>query len=589
MTVSLILNDRAIARGRVGELPDLPPSVAIVYPVEGGPFEVERVRTLGQRWFGKGRACYVVDLSDHRRQAAVTRTPLTCKDGGHRFQATIDVGFRVHDPALVVARNVRDALAVVYGYLTDRIRLCAARFAITQAMEAQLAINQELDREIRLPDGITIYHCKIQMEPDAAAARHIQELEEARRRAQLGVHTHQMRVGEARSDEQIEDIRADGRRRRNAAERAVLDGTPLDFDHLVREHLVRHPEETVHALELLARVRESEAAQHEIRDQRHAEMVKYLIERGVVREVDLPGLRQGVLGPSAPGTGVAGVLERPDAGVAPSFVSGTAPSSPGYAAPPQDSRAGHPASAPVAVPSGGPVQWGGSTPPPATAAPPNGLLPVYVVLDTSSAAAGCVTELGNALRSVQTLLANSPDVSGALRLSVLTYADGADVVLPLTEVSWRTGIPGLSSTPGCRYQPVLRRLLDLVSLETERLKEQVSRVLRPVVLFLAVGQAEDDAEWPAAHAELMAHKYYPHLVACGIGPGRVRTVQRLASRPELGVVAVENMDVAQSAVQFSVLLQRTLLHLGRSALAGQMELRLECPQGLRPVGAEQES
>jgi hypothetical protein len=126
-----------------------------------------------------------------------------------------------------------------------------------------------------------------------------------------------------------------------------------------------------------------------------------------------------------------------------------------------------------------------------------------------------------------------------------------------------------------------------VPLETERLKEQVSRVLRPVVFFLAVGQAEDDAEWPAAHAELMAHKYFPHIVACGIGEGRVRVVERMASRPELGVVAVEGSDLAQSAVQFSVLLQQTLLHLGRSALAGQMELRLQCPQGLRPVVADQ--
>ncbi|PBC98909.1 uncharacterized protein YegL [Streptomyces sp. Ag82_O1-15] len=574
MSVSLILNERVISRSRVGELPNLPPSVAIVYPVEGGPFEVETVRTFGQRWFGKNRACYVVDLSDHRRQASVSKTPLTCKDGGHRFQATIDIGFRVHDPVMVVSRNVRDALTVVYGYLTDRIRLQAARFAITEAMAAQLAVNQELDREIRLPEGITIYYCKVQMEPDQAAARYIQELEEARRRARLGVHVHEARRSETYSDEDIEDIRAAGRRRRQSEERVALGNTRLDFDNLIREHLVRHPEETTHALELLARVRETEATQHEIRDQRHAEMVKYLIERGVVREVDLPGLRQGVLGPSAPGTGVAGVLERPDAGQSASFASGATPGGPNYSA-----------SAPAAA-QGGPVQWGGSTPAPAVA-PPSGLIPVYVVLDASQAAAGCVTDLGNALRSVQTLLANSPDVAAAIRLSVITYADGADVVLPLTEVSWRTGVPGLSTSPGCRYRPVLRRLLDLVPLETERLKEQVPRVLRPVVFFLAVGQAEDDTEWPAAHADLMAHKYFPHVVACGIGADRDRVVQRLASRPELGVVAVEGADLAQSAVQFSVLLQQTLLHLGRSAIAGGMELKLDCPQGFRPATQEQ--
>jgi uncharacterized protein YegL len=294
----------------------------------------------------------------------------------------------------------------------------------------------------------------------------------------------------------------------------------------------------------------------------------------VVREVDLPGLRQGVLGPSAEGTGVSGVLERPDAGTAPSFSSGVVPQLPDYSA-----------SAPASAQAGRAVQWGGGSAA-AASAPPNGLIPVYLVLDTSMASSGCLTDLQNMLRSVQTALASSPDVAAAVRLSVITYADGADVVLPLTQVSWRTGVPGLSVAPGCRYRPVLRRLQELVPLETERLKEQVPRVLRPVVFFLAVGEAEDDAEWPAAHADLMAHTYHPHLVACGVGRGRARAVQRLASRPELGVVAVDGGDTAQSVVQFSVLVQQTLLHLGRSALAGRMELRLDCPQGLRPVAGE---
>lgn len=147
----------------------------------------------------------------------------------------------MHDPVTVVARNVRDALAVVYGYLTDRIRLCAARFAITEAMAAQLAINQELDREILLPEGIAIYYCKVQMEPDAAAAQYIRDLEEARRRARLDVHQHEAKLGRARSEEEIEDLRAAARRRREAEERAALAGGTLDFERLIREHLARHP------------------------------------------------------------------------------------------------------------------------------------------------------------------------------------------------------------------------------------------------------------------------------------------------------------------------------------------------------------
>jgi uncharacterized protein YegL len=586
VTVSLILNDRPIPRSQVGALPNLPPSVAIVYPVEGASWEVETVRTRSQRWFGKNRACYAVDLSDHRRSAKLTETPLTCEDGGHRFEAKIDVGFRVNDPVRLVRGNVQDALSVIYGYLTHQMRLYAAEFPITEAMAAQTRMNRAFAQDILLAEGITIYHCTIQLEPDAASREFIRRLRQAERDDALGLHSNKAAVGQAWHTESIKDIEHQARIAREEQERKVMAGVQLDFAGLVREHLTKHPNDTHEAMGLLMRLEESRLGQVEIQEQRHVEMVKYLIDKGVVRDVDLPGVRNGVLGAGGPGAGVAGVL--PLSGQAPSSGPGPAPAiGPGHAAPAH----GRPAAAqgggaPSAIPQSrsAPVRtWGDAGAQPATGAPVTGLVPVYVVLDASAAAAGCATELANALRSLQTLLANSPDVAAAVRLSVLSYADTAEVLLPLTEVTWQTGIPDLRGGPGCRYAPAFRRLLDLVPLETERLKQQVARVLRPVVFLLAVGEAEDSPQWGDVRAELMQHKYHPHLVACGIGEVGGRTVERLASRPELGVVAVPGADLAQSAVQFSVLLQNTVLHLGRSALAGGMELRLDCPQGLTPV------
>ncbi|MFC4608991.1 hypothetical protein ACFO9E_14370 [Streptomyces maoxianensis] len=583
MTVSLILNDRPIPRSQVGALPNLPPSVAIVYPVEGAPWEVETVRTRSQRWFGKNRACYAVDLSDHRRSAKLTETPLTCQDGGHRFEAKIDVGFRVHDPVRLVRGNVQDALSVIYGCLTHQMRLYAAEFPITEALAAQTRMNGAFAQDMQLTEGITIYHCTIQLEPDAASREFIRRLRQAEREDALGLHSNKAAVGQAWHTESIKDIEHQARIAREEQERKVLAGVQLDFESLVREHLTKHPNDTQEAMGLLLRLEESRAGQVEIQEQRHVEMVKYLIDKGVVRDVDLPGVRNGVLG-----AGVAGVLSPSGQASAP----GPAPAiGPGrHAAGAHGHLAGtQGGGAPSAIPQSrsAPVRtWGDAGAQPATpaaGAPATGLVPVYVVLDASAAAAGCATELANALRSLQTLLANSPDVAAAVRLSVLSYADTAEVLLPLTEVTWQTGIPDLRGGPGCRYAPAFRRLLDLVPLETERLKQQVARVLRPVVFLLAVGEAEDAPQWGDVRAELMRHKYHPHLVACGIGDVRGHTVERLASRPELGVVALPGADLAQSAVQFSVLLQNTVLHLGRSALAGGMELRLDCPQGLTPV------
>ncbi|WP_069171872.1 vWA domain-containing protein [Streptomyces griseus] len=589
MTVPLILNNRPLARAELASLPNLPPNFAVVYPLEGGGWEVEspRHRTMTQRWLGKNKLCYVVDLGDHRRTAKLTKTPLTCKDQAHRFEATIDVGFRVHDPVAVVRSALADVLSAVYPHVISRIRPHAAQFAIDEAFEAQARINGALALPLQLPEGVTLYYCDVQLQPDQAAREFIRSRTKAGRDSEMGRLHHREAVGHTRHQETIKGIEQEYRLERDRRERAALAAVRLDFRGLVLEHLVKHPDDTEKSMDLLLRWEEGRQLRALDQEQRQVEMVRYMIDKGIVREVDLPGLRQGVLGPSA---GALGGMMLP----------------PGSAAPAQTAPAAaqaHPPAALPPVPDPTPPAsppWGGTRPdgaqrpggpdsaPPQGARPPAvGLAPVYVVLDTSSATAGCITQLCDSLRSLQTLLANSPDVTSAVRLSVLTFSDTADVRLPLTQVSWQTGVPDLRMGDGCLYEPVFRRLLELVPLETERLKQQASRVNRPTVFFLAAGDPRDGGGWQAAHQQLMRHPYRPNIVACGIGAVDRRTVARIASPAEFAVAADPHAELADSAAQFSMLLQNTVLHLGRSAVAGSSELQLQRPQGLLPIGYDE--
>ncbi|MFJ4124898.1 hypothetical protein OG336_04200 [[Kitasatospora] papulosa] len=581
MTVSLILNNRPVPRAQLDALPGLPPNFAVVYPLEGGGWEIEspRHRTMTQRWLGKNKVCYVVDLGDHRRTARLTRTPLTCKDQAHRFEATIDVGFRVHDPVAVVRSNLPDVLSAVYPHLISKIRPHAARFAIDEAFEAQARINGSLALPIPLPEGMTLYYCDVQLEPDEAAREFIRGRTEAGRASEMGRLRHNAVIGNTRHQEAVKDIEQESRIARDRRERAALSAVQLDFRGLILEHLAKHPGDTEKSMELLLRWDEARQQRALDQEQRQVEMVRYMIDKGIVREVDVPGLREGVLGPAAgsfggmlpPGTGAPAAAHALPAAPHPSSpadqasTTGTPPTPPWGGTRPTGTRSS--GSSPSAEPSGSPR----------TAV---GLAPVYVVLDTSSTAAGCVTELRDALRSLQTVLANSPDVTSAVRLSVLTFSDTADVRMPLTQVSWQTGVPDLQTGDGCRYEPVFRRLLELVPLETERLKQQATRVNRPTVFFLAVGDPEDGGAWQAAHEELMRHRYRPNIVACGIGTTDRRTVARIASPSEFAVSADARAGLPESVAQFSMLLQNTVLHLGRSAVAGSSELRLERPRGL---------
>ncbi|WP_166022172.1 hypothetical protein, partial [Streptomyces chilikensis] len=280
MPLSLILNETAIPRGAVGARTDLPPSFAVVYPVEGsGRFEVEHQRTRGQRWFGGSRPCFVVDLSDHHRQANVTRTPLTCRDGAHRFRASMDVAFRVHDPAALVQRNVRDALAVVYGYVTDVVRRVAARFAVEEARQAEYQANQELDRDIALPEGITVFRCRVRMDADEAVERHLRALSEESRRRQLGQTTHLTSVQRTEAEEEIRDLRERAEARRLAERLAATAHEKMDIERLVRQHLAQHPHDTATALNLLTQLKAAESAQLQTASDQRQDLLRFLVER----------------------------------------------------------------------------------------------------------------------------------------------------------------------------------------------------------------------------------------------------------------------------------------------------------------------
>lgn len=583
MTVSLILNSRPMQRSQLDTLAGLPPNFAIVYPLDGGGWEVEssKHRTMTQRWLSKNKLCYAVDLGDHRRTAKLTKTPLTCKDQAHRFEATIDVGFRVHDPVAVVRSNLPNVLSAVYPYLISRIRPHAAQFAIDEAFDAQTRINAALALPLPLPEGMTLYYCDVQIEPDAAAREFIRSRTQAGRESEMGYLNHRKEVGLTHHTEAIKDVEQNYRLQREQRERAALASVQLDFRSLALEHLAKHTDDTEKCMALLMRWEEGRHTRSLEQEQRHVEMVRYMIDKGIVRESDIRGLRHDVLGPLTGGFG--GIL--PAAGDSPAQIAPVA----AQVLPPLDQPS--PNSPPPADPP-----WGGTRAEGAgqsTATPPDrpaggrpaavGLAPVYVVLDTSSAAAGCITELRDGLRSLQSLLANSPDVTSAVRLSVLTFSDTVEVRLPLTEVVYQTGVPDLQATIGCRFEPVFRRLLELVPLETERLKQQSARVTRPTVFFLTAGNPEDSDQWPTAQQQLMQHQYRPNIIACGIGAVDRRTVARIASHAEFAVAAPPDTHVGASATQFSMLLQNTVLHLGRSAVAGSSELILERPQGLSPL------
>ncbi|MER5884619.1 hypothetical protein ABT160_12380 [Streptomyces sp. NPDC001941] len=569
---SLILNGgRRLRRAEVDRLEGLPPNFAVVYPVEGGPWEVETAkdRTLARRVFGGNRVCYLVDMGVQVRTASTTRTPVPCRDQAHVFETTLHITYRVDDPVTVVQRNVPDLSHAVYQYLIGQIMPVAAGYAIGEAFEVQARVNAMLAGPVSVPGGVCVESCRADMRPDTAARDFTRTVASTHNAHQLGSLRHHGAVGAVRHEVEIENLRQAGELARREKEIAALGNLDLDFRGLITVHLSQHPQDTERAMQMLM---QWETARHQHaydQEQRQIDMVRYMMDKGIIREVDLPGLREGVLGGAA---GLVGGLT----GAAGALPAGGTPQA--AAGPPLAPLAQQ--SAPAAPPT---VTWGGTPPAGAAgarAASGTVIAPVYVALDASLAASGHLDQLRDCVLSLRGKLLGMPGLASVVRLSVLTYADEARVAVPLTQVEWSTGTPDLQQGGACRWAPLFRRLGELLPLEVERLKEQVDRVIRPTVFLLSVGQPEDGDAWPDAYRALMELRYRPTIASCAVGRADRRAVRRVAAHPELACAAPPDAVLAESVLQFSALLQQTVAQLATDVVAGGRELRLDRPQGL---------
>jgi uncharacterized protein YegL len=578
--VPLILSRTELTPFGAGAVPR--PGTAAVYATENGDYEWLTGRGP-TRWFSRYRARFEVDVGDHRRRAHLAKSPLPCSDQVHRFEASVDVGFRVTDPVEVVRRNVGDALVVVYGHLTAMLRQSTRRFTIEQAAQAETYINDRCLTPIVLPEGITVYRCVVELHPDQAARRHIAALTEAGRALTLGQATHTVAVAEVRGEAILEEDRLAARLEREraeqhaqlarrAAEERALAQVNMDLEGLLRRHLVSHPEDTRTVLDMLATFADAAAGRQDEFDRRSVEVFRFMVDKDIIQPGDVEVLRQEALGRVRTAAGSGGT----HTALPPVYWGGST------AQPQSGPAAGQGTGGPAPRATAGPGERsGGGT-------HPRAVLPVYLVLDESPAAAGCLQILNNALRSLHTALVSSPGTTDGIRLSILGMAGDTTVGLALSEVGWGTRMPTLAVRGGTDHGAAFGRLLAVVPADVEALKKLDTPVLRPIVFMLTAGTSDDGAQWRDRLAELLdpaTNRYHPTIVAVGIGRAREDATAHVATHPELGFVARAETDPATAAEQFSSMLQTAVLRLGRSLVTGSVDLVVECPPGLRPAVA----
>lgn len=235
-----------------------------------------RVRTL----------CYDIDMSPH---PATLRFALPSAEEVYRFRARMSMTWAVYAPAVVARFEVRDALAVFWPFLSQRLRAISRRFSIEQSALAEAEINNDLKAApFQTERGIEISFCTVDLDLDASAKTHLAGYTEARRAIERAKAEHELAmlkknqaVAEARLQQELEILTAaheiELKRQRMAFYRSALENGSLSV--LVLQ-LIEHPDDVGAVVDLMKNRKDD--FYNKTRD-----VIRDLLERRLVNAADL--------------------------------------------------------------------------------------------------------------------------------------------------------------------------------------------------------------------------------------------------------------------------------------------------------------
>jgi len=163
-------------------------------------------------------------------------------------------------------------------------------------------------------------------------------------------------------------------------------------------------------------------------------------------------------------------------------------------------------------------------------------LPVYLLLDTSGSMHGEPIEaVRNGMQTLVSALRQDPHALESAYLSVITFAETAAQVVPLTELA-QFQIPTLTASGTTSMGAALTLLAERVQAEVAKTTADQKGDWKPIVFMMTDGSSTDDLA--AGIAAIKAAKIGA-LIACAAGPGADTTeLQRITD----SVVRLDTTD-----------------------------------------------
>ena len=143
-------------------------------------------------------------------------------------------------------------------------------------------------------------------------------------------------------------------------------------------------------------------------------------------------------------------------------------------------------------------------------------LPVYLLLDCSGSMTGEPIEaIRQGLRALVSDLKGDPQALETTWLSVITFNDSAQQVVPLTEIGAFQD-PTLNASGGTALGDALRLLAKSVDKEVRKTTGSQKGDWKPLIFLMMDGPPTDSWEGPAND---LKSKKIGNIIACAAGPG----------------------------------------------------------------------
>lgn len=215
------------------------------------------------------------------------------------------------------------------------------------------------------------------------------------------------------------------------------------------------------------------------------------------------------------------------------------------------------------------------------------VMPFYLLCDVSGSMWVDMPVLNAGIDSLRQEIMRDPVVDDLAMLSIITFADTAQTVVPLGFPTQIT-VPALTAGGLTNYGPAFREFHRAFEVDRTRLRAEGKKVFRPCVFFLSDGEPTD-GDYEQVFASLLGYdpstgqgnRAYPYVTAFGLREATAETMATLAY-PDFGAKRGRYF-LAQQGVSVSDLLKEVAAVIATSVVGSAQSVGTGAPQYVPPA------